>query len=99
MLAGEVAADAADGERLVGRAARIGDLEPETAVLARMGHAVPAVEFALASRRLRALSRTVAPWFAGFGAVLAPTLAQPPGAGCARASRFRSRWASACRHR
>ena len=78
MLVGEVAADVAQSEQLVGHKARVGELEPETAVLARMGHAVPAVEFALASRRLRTLSRRIAPWFAGFDAFLTPTLAQPP---------------------
>ena len=78
MLVGEVAADVADWERVLGRAARVGDLEAETAVLVRRGHAVPAVEFAVASRRLRALSRQIAPWFAGYDAFLTPTLAQPP---------------------
>lgn len=78
MLVGEVAADVAYWEKVIGRAARVGDLEPETAVLVRMGHAVPAVEFALASRRLRTLARQIAPWFGGYDAFLTPTLAQPP---------------------
>ena len=78
MLVGEVAADVAHWEQVLGRTARVGDLEKETAVLARMGHAVPAVEFALASRRLRMLARQIAPWFAGYDALLTPTLAQPP---------------------
>ena len=43
MLVGEVAADVAGWERTLGRTARRGDLENETAVLVRMGHAVPAM--------------------------------------------------------
>jgi amidase len=78
MLVGEVAADVATWEATLGRAAGRGDLEKETAVLARMGHAVPAVEFALASRRLRLLGRQVAPLFARCDVFLTPTLAKPP---------------------
>ena len=78
MLVGEVAADVATWERTLGKKAKVGDLEKETAVLARMGHAVPAVEFSLALRRLRLLSRQIAPLFARYDAFLTPTLAQPP---------------------
>lgn len=78
MLVGEVAAEVAELEALRGRRVKRGDLEPETAMLARLGKAVPAVDFALASRRLHALGRQVAPFFARFDLLLTPTLAQPP---------------------
>ncbi|MEZ4399716.1 MAG: amidase [Kofleriaceae bacterium] len=78
MLVGEVAADVAQWEQTLGRRARVGDLEKETAVLVRMGHAVPAVEFALAARRLRLLARQLAPFFATYDVLLTPTLAQLP---------------------
>jgi amidase len=78
MLVGETAADVATAEAAVGRKARIGELEKETAVLARLGGAVSAAEFALASRRIHALGRKLAPFFARYDLLLTPTLAQPP---------------------
>jgi amidase len=78
MLVGETAADVATAEAAVGRRARPGDLERETAVLARLGGAVSAAEFALAGRRIRALGRAFAPFFARHDLLLTPTLAQPP---------------------
>ena len=78
MLVGETAADVADAERLVGRPARVGDFEKETMVLARLATAVSARDFALASRRIRALGRQFAGFFARHDLLLTPTLAQPP---------------------
>jgi amidase len=78
MLVGETAADVVQAEAAIGRRARPGDLEKETAMLARLGRTVSAVEFALAARRIRALGRTLAPFFARHDLLLTPTLAQPP---------------------
>ena len=78
MLVGETAADVAMAEAAVGRKARAGDLERETAVLARLGGAVSAAEFAIAARRIRALGRKLAPFFERYDLLLTPTLAQPP---------------------
>ncbi len=78
MLVGETAADVAEAEALIGRPARIGELEKETMALARLGAAVPARDFALASRRLRRTSRQLAGFFARHDLLLTPTLAQPP---------------------
>lgn len=78
MLVGEVAAEVAELEALLGRKARTGDLEKETAMLARMGRVVPAVDFALANRRLHTVGRQLAPFFARHEVLLTPTLAQPP---------------------
>jgi amidase len=78
MLVGETAADVAELEATVGRAAKIGDLEKETMVLARLGKAVTARDFALASRRIRRVSRQLADYFARYDLLLTPTLARPP---------------------
>lgn len=78
MLVGEVAADVAEAEARLGRKVRRRDLEKETSMLARMGRAVPAVDFAMASRRLHTIGRQVAGFFARFDLLLTPTLAQPP---------------------
>lgn len=78
MLVGETAADVAEAEAKVGRSARIGDLEKETLVLARLGSAVSSRDFALASRRLHRLGRQLAGFFARHDLLLTPTLAQPP---------------------
>jgi len=78
MIIGEVAAEVAEIEARLGRAVRRGELERETAMLNRLGHAVPAVDFALASRRLHAIGRQTAEFFRTFDLLLTPTLAQPP---------------------
>jgi amidase len=78
MLVGETAADVAENEALIGRSARIGELEKETMVLARLGRAVSARDFALAVRRLRRVGRQLAGYFARHDLLLTPTLAQPP---------------------
>jgi len=59
-------------------AARLGDLEKETMVLARLGDAVSARDFALATRRIRRLGRQLAGFFARHDLLLTPTLARPP---------------------
>ncbi|MBE7448748.1 MAG: amidase [Kofleriaceae bacterium] len=87
MLVGETAADVAESEALIGRRARPGDLEKETMVLARLGDAVSARDFALAARRIRRLGRQLAPFFARHALLLTPTLAQPPVAVGALASK------------
>ncbi|MCA9677272.1 MAG: amidase [Kofleriaceae bacterium] len=78
MLVGETAADVAELERVIGRKAHVGDLEKETLVMARLGAALSASEFAQATRRVRALGRRLAPFFARYDLLLTPTLAQAP---------------------
>jgi amidase len=78
MRVGETAADVAELEATVGRDVKIGDLEKETMVLARLGKAVSARDFALASRRIRRVSRQLADYFARHDLLLTPTLARPP---------------------
>jgi amidase len=65
-------------EQLVGRAATGDDVEPLTWALAQMGRGRSGVDFVLAQRRLHALSREIGAFFAGYDALLSPTLAQPP---------------------
>jgi amidase len=78
MLVAETAADVRAMEAVVGRRARRGDLEPQTAVLARLGNAVSAVDYAAAARRIRTVGRALAPFFATYDLLLTPTLAQLP---------------------
>ena len=78
MLVGETAADVRESEQLLGRRAGAKDLEPETALLALLGKAVSAEEFALASRRLKRVARQMAAYFEKYDVLLTPTLAKPP---------------------
>jgi amidase len=78
MLVGETAAEVAELEATIGRSVRIGDLERDTHVLARLGKAVTARDFALASRRIRRASRQLADFFTRNELLLTPTLALPP---------------------
>jgi amidase len=78
MLVGEVAAEVVEAEARMGRKVRRGELEAETSMLHRMGRAVSAVDFALASRRMHAIGRQLAGFFARHDLLLTPTLAQPP---------------------
>ena len=78
MLVGETAAEVAELEAKVGRSVRVGDLERDTHVLARLGSALTARDFALAVRRLRRISRQLADFFTRHELLLTPTLALPP---------------------
>lgn len=77
-LIGETAAEVRDAEALIGRRARVGDIEPATAVLRLLGEHTSAAEFAHALRRLKRVALPVAGFFEKYDLLLTPTLAQPP---------------------
>lgn len=78
MICGEVAAEIAAGERLLGRKARFRDFEVATWALRMLGHAASAADFVAAQRTLDAAARRVAPFFLQHDVLLTPTLAKPP---------------------
>jgi amidase len=65
-------------ERLAGRAAGEGDVEPLTRALASMGRSPTGLDFLEAQRTLHRLSREVAESFGRFDVLLTPTLTTPP---------------------
>jgi len=77
-LIGETAAEVREAERLVGRKARHGDLEPGTAVLHLLGDRLSAADYAEAVRNLKRTCRTLAPFFARYDVLVTPTVAKPP---------------------
>lgn len=78
MICGEVAAEIAAGERMLGRKARFRDFEVATWALRMLGHAASAADFVAAQRCLDAAARRVAPFFLQHDVLLTPTLARPP---------------------
>jgi amidase len=78
MLIGETAADIREAQITLQRKARYGSFEPATALLGLLGEEFSAVDFAMASRRLRRLHRQVGPFFEKYDLLLTPTLATPP---------------------
>jgi amidase len=78
MICGEVAAEIAAGERLLGRKARFRDFEVPTWALAMLGRNLSAADFVAAQHTLHAAARRVAPFFAEHDVLLTPTLARPP---------------------
>ena len=78
IISGELSADLADVERLLGRAARRADLEPTTWALGLLGRALSAEEFSRALRQLEIMGRDVGAFFTKYDVLLTPTLAQPP---------------------
>lgn len=62
----------------VGRRPRGGDLEPETRMLALIGHATPAPELQAALDAMHLAARRIAGFFADHDVFLTPTLAYPP---------------------
>jgi amidase len=78
MLAGEIAADVREAERLAGHAARSGDIEVVTDFLRLLGRQTPADQYACAVRDLKRLSRTLDAFFDQYDVLLTPTLARPP---------------------
>ena len=78
MLAGEIAADVREAERLVGRSAGSGDIETVTDFLRLLGRSISADEYTCALRDLKRTSRAIAAFFDGCDVLLTPTLASPP---------------------
>ena len=78
MICGEVAAEIAAGERLLGRRAGPRDFEVPTWALAMMGRNLSAPGFLAATKTLFAIARGVAPFFADHDLLLTPTLSRPP---------------------
>lgn len=78
LIAAETAADIEYYTAALGRKPRSGDLELATRGLAKVGHALSAVELSNAVRTLRAQGRTVGRFMENYDAFLTPTLATPP---------------------
>lgn len=84
IVAANTAADLLALERLVGRATRPDEVEPDTAFMREMGRATPSADYLLAVTELHAWSRRVVEWWlprdggAGFDLLCTPTIAGPP---------------------
>lgn len=78
IVAGELGADLADAEKLVGRKPRRSELEPATRALALVSDALSANEYASALRRMEVMGRAVGAFFERYDVVLTPTLSTPP---------------------
>ncbi len=78
LVAGETRADLEDARELLGRAATRDDVEYTTRVLALVGKATSASEYASALRYLQRASRTIEAFFEQYDVLLTPTVASPP---------------------
>ena len=78
LLIADVAAELRAAEPLIGRKARISDVEPSTYALARLARAFSVEELALAIRELQSQSREIGRWMQDYDVFLCPTLAEPP---------------------
>lgn len=78
MVCGEVSADLADAEQLIGRKAKRDDVEFTTWALSLLGSSLSAGEFVRAEHYLRSSSRRIAEFCDGFDLFLTPTLSVPP---------------------
>ena len=78
MVAAELGADLDEFERLSGRRARRGDVEPPTWALALLSSGFSAREYAVALRALDRAGRRLGPFFERYDLLLTPTLASPP---------------------
>lgn len=78
IVSGELGADLADAEKLLGRAPKRKELEPTTWALGLLAGALTANDFATALRRLELIGRDVGMFFQNFDALLTPTLSTPP---------------------
>jgi amidase len=78
MLAAETAAEVQAMVRLIGRPPAFDDFEVPTRLLCLIARAISAEELAVASRRLKFLSREIGGFFEDHDILLTPTLAQPP---------------------
>lgn len=78
IISGELGADLADAEALVGRPPRRTDLEPATWALALLSRALSANDYASALRGMEVLGRSVGAFFQRYDVVLTPTVSTPP---------------------
>lgn len=78
IISGELSADLAEVEEMLGRTPRRRELEPATWALGLLGRAVSARDFARALRHTELVSRDVGTFFTGYDVLLTPTLASPP---------------------
>lgn len=78
MVCGEVNADLADAEQLIGRKPKREDVEFTTWALNLLGSSISAGEFVRAEHYLRSSSRRIAEFCESFDLFLTPTLAVPP---------------------
>jgi len=78
VVVSEIAADVAEGGRLLGRKPTHRDFETETWLAALLARQVTAEALALALRHLQAVSRQVGAFFERYDVLLTPTLGQPP---------------------
>ncbi|MGQ0647373.1 MAG: amidase [Gemmatimonadaceae bacterium] len=78
LICGEVAAELADAERLLGRRPRRDELEYTTWGLSVIGRSLSASDYALAARDLQRACRPVGQLFETIDVLLTPTLASPP---------------------
>ena len=78
MICAELRGDLDDAGAMLGRTPRYRDFEPATWGLSRLGGAIPASEFARATRFLQRVARQTAPFFARYDVVVTPTLSTPP---------------------
>jgi len=78
MISGELNADVADAERVMGRRLRRADVEPATYLLILLGRGLGADQFTIATRALDRYAREVSRLFVDFDLLLTPTLAMPP---------------------
>jgi len=72
------AAEVGDAERLLGRRAGPGDLEPVTRAFARLARAFDAVDMTAANRAIEREVRKLGRFMRDYDVMLTPTLAQPP---------------------
>jgi len=78
VLAGEVAAEIAECESIVGRGVEFKDVETETYLLYSLGQHFTAGRFSKATRDLQKMGRVVGDFFTDYDILLTPTLARPP---------------------
>lgn len=78
VISGELSADLAELQDLVGRGASRRDLEPATRALALLGETLSAEAFSSALRLLEVVGRRVGAFFASYDLLVTPTLASPP---------------------
>jgi amidase len=78
LICSELAADLAELPALTGTPVRRADFEPATWALGLLGQALRAEELSLARRVLGRVNRELGRFFAGYDALLTPTIAVPP---------------------
>ena len=78
VLAAQVAADVSRAVAALGRRPRLGELEPETKVLAAAGRRLSACDLVRAEAEMHRASRSLAAFHATHDVLVTPTLAQPP---------------------